>query len=88
MWSHGRAWLPKDGLNPNTKSQIYDLKLQSIFNGLPATKNYGQDINDEIDIRDLANAIPIKFDFLIFDACFMGSIEVAAEMQGRVMTFI
>ena len=35
----------------------------------------------EIEIPDLAKAIPFKLDYLIFDACLMGGIEVAYELR-------
>lgn len=35
----------------------------------------------EIDITDLANNIPMKMDYIIFDACFMGCVEVAYELK-------
>lgn len=35
----------------------------------------------EMEITDLADAIPFKLDYVIFDACFMGGIEVAYELR-------
>lgn len=55
--------------------------------GLPAVKSIGQDVDGElsyeIDIRDFAEAIPMKLDYLLFDACLMGGIEVAYELAGK-----
>lgn len=55
--------------------------------GLPQVKSIGQDVNGnlsyEIDIRDFAAAIPMKLDYLLFDACLMGGIEVAYELAGK-----
>lgn len=54
---------------------------------LPAVKSVGQDVNGqlsyEMDIRDFAEAIPMKLDYLLFDACLMGGIEVAYELAGK-----
>ena len=36
-----------------------------------------------MDIRDFAEAIPMKLDYLLFDACLMGGIEVAYELAGK-----
>ena len=54
---------------------------------LPAVKSIGQDVQDgmsyEIDLRDFARAIPMKLDYILFDACLMGGIEVAYELVGK-----
>lgn len=55
--------------------------------GLPAVKSIGQDVvgrqSYEIDIHDFAEAIPMKLDYILFDACLMGGIEVAYELTGK-----
>lgn len=55
--------------------------------GLPAVKSVGQDVSGnisyEMDIQDFARAIPMKLDYLLFDACLMGGIEVAYELAGK-----
>lgn len=55
--------------------------------GLPAVKSVGQDVEGmlsyEMDIRDFADAIPMKLDYILFDACLMGGIEVAYELAGK-----
>lgn len=35
----------------------------------------------EMDIQNLAAAFPFKMDYIIFDACFMGAVEVAYELR-------
>ena len=55
---------------------------------LPRVRSIGQDqqgttggyVSYEIDIRDFAEAIPVKLDFILFDACLMGGAEVAYEL--------
>ncbi|MFV0593183.1 MAG: clostripain-related cysteine peptidase [Draconibacterium sp.] len=47
-------------------------------------KSFGLDNDYEIDITDLKSVISNRFDYIIFDACFMGSIEVAYELRGNV----
>lgn len=54
--------------------------------GMPAVKSFGsQTVADslayEIDIDEMARAIPMKMDYILFDACFMGGIEVAYELR-------
>ena len=46
-------------------------------------KSFGDDQGRQMDIIDLANALPIKFDFILLDACLMGSIEVVYELRNR-----
>jgi hypothetical protein len=52
---------------------------------IPMVKSIGAESisgeNVEININDLADNIPMKMDFIIFDACFMGGIEVAYELR-------
>ena len=54
--------------------------------GGPVVKSFGvQNITSntyhEMDITDMADAFPMKMQTVIFDACFMGSIEVAYEFR-------
>lgn len=53
---------------------------------MPLTKSIGAHYDTyhnskEINITDLASSIPFKLDYLIFDACLMGGIEVAYELR-------
>lgn len=42
------------------------------------------DNNDEMELRELATAIPDgTFDFIIFEACFMAGVEVAYELKDK-----
>lgn len=54
--------------------------------GGPAVKSFGvQNITSssyhEMDITDMAEAFPMKMKTIIFDACFMGCVEVAYELR-------
>ena len=59
---------------------------------LPLTKSIGQDqvgepksyLSYEMDLTDFAEAIPMELDYLLFDACLMGGIEVAYELRDKV----
>ena len=59
---------------------------------LPMVKSIGQDqvglpgeyLSYEIELNDFAAAIPMKLDYLLFDACLMGGIEVAYELKDKV----
>ena len=58
---------------------------------LPRVRSIGQDqvnasgsyVSYEMDLKDFAEAIPMKLDFIMFDACLMGGIEVAYELRGK-----
>lgn len=58
---------------------------------LPMVKSVGQDLvgtygsymSYEIQIEDFAQAIPMYLDYILFDACLMGGIEVAYELKDK-----
>ncbi|MDR1336096.1 MAG: hypothetical protein LBK22_04615 [Tannerella sp.] len=69
--SHATGWLPA-GMSepaPVLKSVILD-------KGAGETDSY-------MELADFAAAIPCRLDFMIFDACFMGSVEVACELKDK-----
>ncbi len=37
----------------------------------------------EMEIGDFADAIPMKLDYILFDACLMGGVEIAYELRGK-----
>ncbi len=52
----------------------------------PLVKSIGQDYYSssetyEIDLEDFVDAIPMDLEFLAFDACFMGGVEVAYQLR-------
>ena len=69
--SHGTGWLPADMSAPSIslKSVIIDTTTEDTYNYM--------------ELSDFANAIPYKLDFLIFDACFMASVEVCYELKEK-----
>jgi Clostripain family. len=46
-------------------------------------RSFGRDHGSEMDIPDLSMALPIHFDFILFDACLMGAVEVAYELKDK-----
>lgn len=58
---------------------------------LPMVKSIGQDVSGasdsrisyEMDLPDFADAIPMKLDYILFDACLMGGVEVAYELKDK-----
>jgi hypothetical protein len=75
LWSHATGWLPK-----GTPLQ-YVKTLRAIGVEL---KSFGKDGVEEMDIADLSEAIPDNvFNTIIFDACFMGGVEVLCEFINK-----
>lgn len=52
--------------------------------GYYSTKSFGAENGVEMDIKDLVKALPYKLSFVVYDACLMGSIEVAYQMKDSV----
>ena len=58
---------------------------------LPAVKSIGQDqvgtygnyLSYEIELDDFAKALPMKLEYILFDACLMGGVEVAYEFKDK-----
>ncbi|MBQ8607763.1 MAG: hypothetical protein IJ417_06190 [Bacteroidaceae bacterium] len=71
LWSHGDGWLPATQ------------KAQTRFIGIDnETNSPSSNIGPQMEIVDLANVLadfPMKF--ILFDACFMQSAEVAYELR-------
>lgn len=72
-WSHGTAWMPK--------------------NAGSMTRSFGDDDGNMLELDQLKEAIPNpegdkKFDFILFDACYMGSTEVAFALKDKANYFI
>lgn len=70
--------------SPDPLPVPFSEKIQT--SGKPVLKSFGsQSVADslayEMNINDMAEAIPMKLDYILFDACFMGGIEVAYEFR-------
>lgn len=78
LWSHGSAWLPNSSLLTSNRATA----VKSF--GLDQTNTDGGSFHSEMDIRKLASSLRgYHFDFLLFDACFMASIEVCYELKNN-----
>jgi len=49
---------------------------------------FGYDRGRELDIKELKHALPVGLDFILFDACYMASIEVLYELRDRARHII
>ncbi|NDV60057.1 clostripain-related cysteine peptidase [Bacteroides sp. 519] len=46
-------------------------------------RSFGEEKGLQMDILDMNKALPIKFDYILFDACLMGAVEVAYELKDK-----
>ena len=93
LWSHGTGWLPEgtpfnelddDDFFRNSKSHISKNRASNpnYSFGLDYTGSGEEEHKKEMDIKDLARVLEgERFELLIMDACFMGTIEVAYELR-------
>lgn len=65
LWSHSSAWMPKE------------------TDSLLTTRSFGIDNGNEMNIDVLKEVLneTVHFDFILFDACYMGSVEVVYELR-------
>ena len=81
--SHASGWLPAGYTSDAV--HIYD----EVPRGRFTLRSWGQEVYSggtrwtEVDIKDLAAAIPFKLDYVIFDACLMSTVEVAWEFKDK-----
>jgi hypothetical protein len=69
--SHATGWLPAEMSKPTPA-------LRSIIWDTGTTEN-----DNYMELTDFVEAIPYKLDFIIFDACFMGAVEVCYELKDK-----
>jgi len=73
MWSHGSGWI-----NGTSKKSNVAPRQRRAFG-----VDYGQGTSTRLNITDMAEVLQQypKFEFILFDACFMQSVEVAYELR-------
>lgn len=66
------------------------LSGEYLYEPVPGVKSMGYTVTDvnptvayETDIREIADLLPFKLDYIIFDACFMGGVEVAYQFKDK-----
>lgn len=75
LWSHGSSWIPSS----------FAKTISMKWFGQDNSTKTNEDSNNFMDIQDLDEALKTApyLDFLIFDACYMSSVEVAYELKDR-----
>lgn len=90
LFSHGTAWLPAGGLEEPYGRE--NLEERAIESSRPGTRSVGTDGEDEMELADFASALPLpgnkKWDFILFEGCYMGSVEVAYELKDKTEAII
>lgn len=76
--SHATGWLPAENKEEAESPSANPLSIGNEYKPDTGTK-----VSYEMDLPDFANAIPMKLDFILFDACFMGGVEVAYELKDK-----
>ncbi|MEG0602405.1 MAG: clostripain-related cysteine peptidase [Mucinivorans sp.] len=84
FWSHGTGWVPS-GLGAPLRTEQNPEEATSYSFGI--SNSYGK---NQMEIDDLVRALPsdILFDYIAFDACYMGGIEVAYQLRKSCRYFI
>lgn len=85
FWSHASGWIMQD--HQNAKSRRGQLNFTF---GIDNGKNSSSNVGSEMNISEIASVLERypKFDFIMFDACFMQSAEVCHELKSCCSTII
>lgn len=81
LWSHGMGWLP-------VNYSFSGSWLRQLNRDIPQTKFWATDDHpgnnsggQGMALEELARVLPRDFSFILFDACFMGGIEVVYQLR-------
>lgn len=84
LWSHGTGWLPDDYYSRpySSSGTIMPMSLDKDPYAI-YVKSFGEDYDatENMDIKDIAQALPVHYSYILFDACLMGGVEVAYELK-------
>lgn len=78
--SHGTGWLPEDYYSHPKLPAKGEPKLKTFGASYEGSSSHVK-ASHEITVKDMAEAFPFHPDYIIFDACLMGGIEVAYELK-------
>jgi hypothetical protein len=79
---HGMGWLP---VEKSSSRKMHREKLHYEYEGVPMTRYFGGLSSEyQIEIADLATSLKaadMKLDYLLFDDCYMSSVEAAYQLR-------
>jgi len=90
FWSHGSGFLPEGYYAHPKDKAAYDGLLRSdvvdpyawMVKADDGSKSFAEDNGSEMDIMEMARILSSrKSEFILFDACLMGNVEVAYEFR-------
>ena len=85
--SHGTGWLPPFyTLNSGQSYEFAPQRTSSMQHSIgneDIKDESGRKVYYEMELCDFAQALPMHFDYILFDACLMGCIEVAYELKDK-----
>jgi hypothetical protein len=89
LWSHGMAWVPEAQMHTIASDQGWAPMRERPKTKTFAAENLPDDKYTCMEIDDLVDAIPEGvFDYIAFDACYMGSVEVAYALRNKTKYII
>lgn len=90
LWSHSSGFLPEeyyDKLYYNKDLEAKPSQDSPVAAPIARTqrKSFGKDYDssEEMNIVKLAEALPFKYECIIFDSCLMGTVEVAYQLRNK-----
>ncbi len=83
--THGSAWFPNNLNDLIDVSDMGHAEEDHTTTSTDLTKALGSSerFGTALEVKDLAQILPIKYDFLIFHACMMGNVETAYELRDK-----
>lgn len=87
VFSHASGWLP-EGMYLNPLLPVSPANAAGVVSAPgpaePGSRSIFRDGNNEMEIAELADALPAgMFDWIVFETCFMAGVEVAYELRGK-----
>ena len=81
--SHATGWVPNGAMH-STSSKTAEVD-EGIDPYAGMVKSFGADDKSStvMELKEMKNAIPYHLSLIMFDACFMGGVEVAYELKDR-----
>ena len=91
LWTAGESWEEGENIVPYSPTEDFPpVKACAEYGFTPPVKSFAATVTDgkgkegyQTELKELVRGIPYKLSYLIFDACYMGGVEVAYELRDR-----